>query len=93
MGLRSLSAILALSAVTVTDVGGQSRASPYVDVTVSGSFLVGSAPFNGRYYERNGGLALLAFGNQPDVNRSLLAALHVGQLALRVAIPSVTLRR
>ena len=61
-----------------TVLGAQSRAHAYVDLTIGGNALITRSPINGEYYEPGHGFAILAFGNQPDSNRSLVAVLHLG---------------
>jgi hypothetical protein len=78
MRIRVVTAIL-LYACTGTAGGAQVRARFYVDVSLSGTALVGNAPFNGEYYDpTTSGLALLALGHQADVSRPLVATLHAG---------------
>lgn len=78
MRLRTLVAVLLLNAGTGTVLSAQSRSSAFVDLTVGSNFLVSSVPISGQYYESGHGAAFLSFGNQPDENRSLVAALHLG---------------
>ena len=78
MSVRILVALLLLNAGTGTSLGAQSHAKAYVDLTVGTNLSIGRLPISGEYYERAHGFALLAFGNQPDANRPLIAALHVG---------------
>ena len=79
MRIRAGAAFLLLYAYTGTVAGAQVRARYYVDVSVSGTALMGNMPFNGEYYDpTTSGLLLLAFGHQADVGRRLAAALHAG---------------
>lgn len=79
MSVRTVLAVFLVFAGTGTLAEAQTRARAYVDVSISGTALVGRVPFNDEYYDPTAsGLALLAFGHQPDVNRPLLAALQVG---------------
>ena len=78
MRLRTLVAVLLLNAGTGTVLSAQSRSNAFVDLTVGSNFLVSSVPISGQYYESGHGAAFLSFGNQPDENRSLIAALHLG---------------
>lgn len=82
MGMRTLIAILLLNAGTGTLLGAQSRSNAFVDFTIGSNVLVGNAPANGEVYEGGDGFAFLAFGNQPDVDRPLVAALHLGLFAV-----------
>ena len=82
MGIRTLIAILLLNSGTAMMLGAQSRADAYTDLTVGSNFLISEPPINGEYYEKGQGFAFLAFGNQPDVSRPLVAALHFGLFAV-----------
>jgi hypothetical protein len=78
MRIRGDATFLVLCLCTATVAGAQVRRF-YVDVSVSGTALVGNAPFKGEYYDpTTSGLALVSFGHQPDVTRRLVAALHAG---------------
>jgi hypothetical protein len=81
MNHRILSTLVLLSAGTTVPLGAQSRATAYVDLTVGSNVVIGNVPTD-RRYEGGFGFAFLAFGNQPDVNRSLVAALHFGLFAI-----------
>jgi hypothetical protein len=79
MSVRTVLAVFLVFAGTGTVADAQARARAYVDISISGTALVGRVPFNDAYYDpTSSGLVLLALGHQPDVNRPLLAALQVG---------------
>jgi hypothetical protein len=82
MTVRTLVLILLLYAGNASRVDAQGRSNAFVDVSVGANTLV--APFTGDHYEAASLFAFLAFGNQPDANRSLLAAVHVGMLTFRM---------
>ena len=82
MKLRFLLAVPWLHIATGTWADAQSRSRPFIEVSVAGSRLLGHTPSNGAVYRRGSLHALLAIGHQPDVSRSLMAALHVGLLGV-----------
>lgn len=82
MRLRALIVPLLLTTGTGSRAVAQSQSNAFVDFTVGGNFLFSKAPINGEYYEAGQGFALLAFGNQPDENRPVVAALHFGLYAV-----------
>ena len=82
MKMRAVIAILILSLGHVAVLDAQTRSRSYIEVSLGGSRLLGHAPSNGAVYERRSGYALAAIGHQADVNRSLIAALHVGLLGV-----------
>ena len=82
MRLRTLAVLLLVNTGAGTALGAQSRANAYVDFTLGTNALITRIPINGQYYEGGHGFGFLAFGNQPDANRPLVAALHLGLFAV-----------
>ncbi|MGH9200919.1 MAG: hypothetical protein ACRD2A_06760 [Vicinamibacterales bacterium] len=71
--MRTLVSFFLLNAGAGTMLSAQTRSNAFTDFTIGTNFLIGNAPINGEYYEGGHGFAFLAFGNQPDENRSLVA--------------------
>ena len=82
MNVRILVAFIMLNVGANVPVAAQSRSHAFVEFTIGSNFLVGNTPVNGEQYEAGHGFGFLAFGNQPDANRSLVAALHFGLFAV-----------
>jgi hypothetical protein len=78
MRARTFVALLVLNAGCATALGAQSRSNAFIDVTAGAYVLRTFTPLNGGYDEDGNLVAFLAFGNQPDASRPLLAALYFG---------------
>jgi hypothetical protein len=77
MGARVF-VVFVLLQVSAASLDAQSRGNAFADFTVGANLSIGTLPPDRA--SNNGGptYAFLAFGNQPDANRPLIAALHLG---------------
>jgi hypothetical protein len=75
--MRIQASLILMLSCTAT-VGAQSRGNAFADFTVGANLSIGTLPVDRTSYGGGPTYVYAAVGNQPDANRPLIAALHLG---------------